>query len=101
MRRIGISAGIVAMLGALSFAPAFAAPQTYFAAQLGNDANPGSFSFPFRHLAAALAIANDGDTIIIEQGDYGPGTIQDAVTILAPPGGGIFAPPGSPCLTVN
>src|SRR5260221_11862984 len=101
MRRIGTLAGIVAVLGAFSVAPAFAAPQTLFAAQQGNDGNPGTFASPVRHLAAALAIANAGDTIIIEQGDYGAGVIQDAITLLAPQGGGIFGPPGSPCLTIN
>lgn len=103
MRKIGILAGIVAMLGGLSVAPAFAAPQTLWVSQGGSDATgTGAFFNPYRTLSKALTVSNDGDTIQLEQGDYSPGgVIQDAVIILAPPGGGIFGPPGAPCLIVN
>ena len=73
-----------------------------FASVIGSDGTgDGSFTFPFRTLQHAYAQAQIGDTVkLVEPGDYGPATIDKAITIIGTPGAGIFDPGGN-AITVN
>jgi hypothetical protein len=43
---------------------------TYYVSTIGNDANTGSQSAPFRHLSRGAAAAQAGDTVIVMDGIY-------------------------------
>ena len=54
--------------------PCFAA--TYYVSLTGNNSNPGTESLPWRTIAKAATVAIGGDTVIIEDGNYGE-LVQD------------------------
>jgi hypothetical protein len=65
------------------------APRT-FVASTGNDANPCSLVLPCRTFAAAVAqTASAGEVIPLDSAGYGPVTITQSVSIIAP--GGVYA----------
>jgi nitrous oxidase accessory protein NosD len=65
-----------------------AAPaQRTFVASNGNDANPCSIAAPCRAFTAALAqTLSGGEVIVLDSAGYGPVTISQSVSIIAPPG---------------
>ncbi len=65
---------------------AFAAQRT-FVASTGNDANPCSLTLPCRGFAAAVAAVDaGGEVVALDSAGYGPVTITQALSIVAPPG---------------
>lgn len=63
------------------------AVQRTFVASYGNDANPCSLVQPCRALEAAFALTSaGGEVIVLDAAGYGPLTINQAVSIIAPPG---------------
>ena len=101
MRRIAISLVAVAFLAtASSFA---LAAQRTFVSGAGSDSNACSLVAPCRSLAAALVnTAVNGEIIIQDSAGYGPVTIAQSVSIVAPPGvyGGISIASGTG-ITIN
>ena len=66
---------------------ACAAAQRTFVATSGNDAHPCSLAAPCRTFAAAMAQTNaNGEIVVLDAGGYGPVTITQSVSIIAPPG---------------
>lgn len=65
---------------------AFAAQRT-FVASYGVDSNPCSPIQPCRTFAAAVALTSaNGEVIVLDSAGYGPVTISQPVSIVAPPG---------------
>jgi Right handed beta helix region len=61
--------------------------RTFVSAQLGNDANACSPTSPCRTFAHAISMtAAGGEVIALDSGGYGPFTIAQAVSIIAPQG---------------
>ena len=74
-----------------------AAAQRTFVASTGNDANPCSLAKPCRGFAAAVGMTNPGgEVIVLDSAGYGPVTITQSVSIVAPlgvyAGISVFAP---------
>jgi parallel beta helix pectate lyase-like protein len=66
--------------------PVAAVPRV-FVSGLGNDANPGSITSPKRSFTSALTVTDPaGEIIVLDSAGYGPVTINQAVSIIAPPG---------------
>jgi hypothetical protein len=89
-----MSALIVAA-AALATGDASASAQRTFVASYGNDANPCSRTQPCRSFSAALAQAiGGGEVIALDSAGYGPITITQSVSVIAPDGvrAGISAP---------
>jgi hypothetical protein len=88
---------IIAILAAASSGGAGAANSRSFVASYGNDANPCTISAACRSFAAAVAATTPyGEVIVLDSAGYGPVTIAQSVTIVAPDGvfAGISASPG-------
>src|SRR5438874_11521405 len=63
------------------------AQRTFVSAATGNDANPCTRTAPCRNFAAAIAqTASGGEVIVLDSGGYGTVTINQAVSLVAPPG---------------
>jgi parallel beta helix pectate lyase-like protein len=94
---------LVSLLITLTCAlPAFAVPRV-FVSGLGNDANPGSITSPKRSFTSALTVTDaGGEIVVLDSAGYGPVTISQSVSIIAPPGvyAGITASSGQ-AITVN
>ena len=71
VRRLGLWV-LVALGMAAPVLPAGAA--TYYVATGGSDSNPGTQAAPFLTLQQAANTAVAGDTVIVQDGTYGPGT---------------------------
>ncbi|MEO8673975.1 MAG: right-handed parallel beta-helix repeat-containing protein [Casimicrobiaceae bacterium] len=96
MRCIVRSLVIVSLL-ATPASLAFAAQRT-FVSGIGSDSNACSLVAPCRSIAAALLkTAPDGEIILQDSAGYGPVTIAQSVSIVAPPGvyGGISIAAGA------
>jgi len=66
--------------------PAWAAQRT-FVSRSGADSNPCTTDQPCRSFAAAIAVTNpNGEVVAIDSAGYGPVTVTQGVTILAPLG---------------
>jgi hypothetical protein len=66
---------------------AAAAVQRTFVASNGNDANPCSLVAPCRSFDAAIAqTSSGGEVIVLDSAGYGPATVSQAVSIIAPAG---------------
>jgi len=66
--------------------PASAAQRT-FVSYRGSDLNPCAVDSPCRSFAAAIAQTNaNGEVVAVDSAGYGPVTITQAVTIVAPLG---------------
>ncbi len=64
-----------------------AAAQRTFVASNGSDLNPCSLSQPCRSFLFAIAqTAPGGEVIVLDSAGYGPVTISQSVSIIAPPG---------------
>jgi hypothetical protein len=72
---------------AVTSAPAFAAAQRTFVASTGSDANACSLVAPCRTFGRAITQTSaGGEVIVLDSGGYGPVTIAQSVSIIAPPG---------------
>jgi hypothetical protein len=78
---------IAVLVSAVIVAPfAFAAPRT-FVSSSGVDTNPCSRTAPCRSFTAALAQTTPGGTIVVlDSAGYGPVTISQSVSLIAPEG---------------
>ena len=66
---------------------AAAVAQRTFVASGGSDANPCSLAAPCRSFGAAIAqTSSGGEVIVLDSAGYGPVTISQAVSIVAPAG---------------
>jgi hypothetical protein len=80
--RISCAIGLVL----LTIGTTFAAQRT-FVSGAGNDANPCSLVAPCRGFAAAVAqTAAGGEVVVLDSAGYGPVTITQSVSLIAPPG---------------
>jgi hypothetical protein len=74
----------------LALGPANAAVQRTFVASYGFSANTAfncSIAYPCRAFSEALsATASGGEVIVLDSAGYGPATITQSVSIIAPPG---------------
>lgn len=78
---LGIS--ITAVLGT----PALAASARTFVASTGNDANTCTLALPCRTFTQALTqTSNGGEIVVLDSAGYGPVTIGQSVSIVAPDG---------------
>jgi len=83
---------------------ALAAVQRTFVASTGNDLNPCSLAAPCRAFGAAIAQTSaNGEVIVLDSAGYGPATITQPVSIIAPPGiyAGISVTLGGAGMTVS
>jgi hypothetical protein len=68
-------------------APAFGLTGRTFVASYGNDSNPCSLPAPCRSFNFAIAQTNSGgEVVVLDSGGYGPATITQSVSIIAPAG---------------
>lgn len=82
---------------AASEAAAIAGVQRTFVASNGNDANPCSIALPCRSFASAIGLLiSGGEVIVLDSAGYGPVTITQSASIIAPAGvyAGISVPAG-------
>ena len=85
-------------------ADAMAAAQRTFVSSSGSDGNPCSLALPCRAFTAAIAqTLTDGEVIVLDSAGYGPATISQPVSIIAPSGiyAGISVTLGGVGLTVS
>ena len=69
------------------FASGSMAQQRTFVSGVGNDGNPCSRTAPCRTISQALmGTSAGGEVIVLDSAGYGPVTITQAVSIIAPPG---------------
>jgi len=97
MRRIAVL-GLFALAWTSPVIVVAATAQRTFVASHGSDAYPCSLTQPCRSFAAAIAKTSDnGEVIVLDSGGYGPVTITQSVSIIAPAGvyAGISAPSSS------
>jgi len=87
LRRTCALASIAFVLSLSAATNAMATAQRTFVASNGNDANPCSIVSPCRAFAAAIAqtIAG-GEVIVLDSAGYGPVTISQSVSLIAPAG---------------
>ena len=82
-----LSRFVIVVLAVMSMPALAALPQRTFVASTGSDANPCSITLPCRGFAAAVALTNPGgEVIVLDSAGYGPVTITQAVSIIAPAG---------------
>lgn len=87
MLRRALALVAVAFLCILTSTGAMATAQRTFVASNGSDANPCSITAPCRGFTAALVqTTSGGEIIVLDSAGYGPVTINQAVSIIAPPG---------------
>ena len=81
-----VAAGAFAM-ALLVPLPAFATAQRTFVASAGNDGYPCTLSQPCRSFATAIGkTADKGEVIVLDSAGYGPFTITQSVSVIAPAG---------------
>jgi hypothetical protein len=104
LRRALASASLAFALSLLTSADATAIAQRTFVASNGNDAHPCSLTLPCRAFAAAIAqTIGGGEVIVLDSAGYGPVTITQSISIIAPAGvyAGIFVPGGQTGVHIN
>jgi hypothetical protein len=80
-------ASITLVLSVFASTEATAAAQRTFVAPNGSDANPCSIALPCRSFTAAIAqTLSAGEVIVLDSAGYGPVTITQSVSIIAPAG---------------
>ena len=85
-RRLFTLAIVVALLGP-AFVPAAFGAQRTFVLSTGVDTNPCSIAAPCRSFATALTHTDSGGEItVLDSAGYGPVTVAQSVSIIAPPG---------------
>ena len=78
---------MVALLSIGITGSAFATAQRTFVSASANDSNPCSLTQPCRSFAAAIAHTNPGgEVVVLDSAGYGPVTIANDVSLIAPPG---------------
>jgi len=76
-----------AILPAILAASLCQAQQRTFVSGLGNDLNPCTRAQPCRNFAQAISITNTGgEVVVLDSAGYGPVTIANSVSLIAPPG---------------
>ena len=76
-----------ALAGGLATDAAAVLAQRTFVASTGSDAAVCSLAFPCRSFGAAIAqTLSGGEVIVLDSAGYGPATIGQPVSIIAPPG---------------
>jgi hypothetical protein len=103
LRRTITLASIAFVLSFLTSTVALAAAQRTFVASNGNDANPCSLVLPCRSFASAIAqTISGGEVIVLDSAGYGPVTITQSVSIIAPAGiyAGISVPSNQMGVTI-
>jgi len=83
---------LVVAIAFVASGSASAASQRTFVASTGVDTNPCTITAPCRGFATAVSKTNpDGEVIVLDSAGYGPVTVAQSVSIIAPPGvyGGI------------
>jgi parallel beta helix pectate lyase-like protein len=84
IRCLVLLCAISAMFSALGL---MAAQRTFVSAGSGSDSNPCSRLSPCRNFAAALLQTDaSGEIVVLDSGGYGPVTITQSVSIIAPTG---------------
>ena len=87
MNNFVLSRALTALVFAALSELACAAAQRTFVATTGLDTHPCSLTAPCRTFAAAMAQTNaKGEIVVLDAGGYGPVTITQSVSIIAPPG---------------
>lgn len=82
-----LSLAIVSFLSILTSMGAMGTAQRTFVASTGSDANPCSIAAPCRGFARAITQTSDGgEVIVVDSAGYGPVTITQSVSIVAPAG---------------
>ena len=98
-------ASIAVAIAALGPDGAMATAQRTFVASYGNDANACSLTQPCRGFAAAVAKTDrNGEVIVLDSAGYGPVTINQPISIVAPAGiyaGITLSSDGSTGITIN
>jgi len=80
------TAGVLLLAAAISN-DADALAQRTFVASSGADTNSCAITQPCRSFASAIALtAGGGEVIVLDSAGYGPVTISQSVSIIAPPG---------------
>jgi hypothetical protein len=75
------------LLGALAAPPALALVQRAFVASYGLDTNPCSLALPCRSFDIAIPkVVSGGEVIVLDSAGYGPTTITQSVSLIAPAG---------------
>ena len=84
-RRVWRAAGLAPFVVLLTVSSALAQVSRTFIASYGNDADNCSLTLPCRGFAAALAKTQDkGEVVVLDSAGYGPATISQSVSIVAP-----------------
>ncbi len=84
-RRVWRAAGLAPFVVLLTVSSALAQVSRTFVASYGNDADNCSLTLPCRGFAAALAKTQDkGEVVVLDSAGYGPATISQSVSIVAP-----------------
>lgn len=87
LRRIRSRIGWAAVMALLLPATGRAAQRTFVSAGSGSDANPCTRQAPCRQFTAAIAQTDSGgEVVVLDSGGYGPVTIGQSVTVVAPTG---------------
>ncbi len=87
IRHTGALCASVAALALASADPSAAAGQRSFVSTVGVDNPTCSIASPCRSFSAAItATSAGGEVIVLNSGGYGPVTITQSVSIVAPPG---------------
>jgi len=89
---------------AIAGAASAALPQRTFVGSTGLDTNPCTIVQPCRSFAVAIThTATDGEVIVLDSAGYGPVTITQPVSLIAPAGvyAGISVPAGQDGITVS
>ncbi len=85
-----ISRMVLALCALIVSVPAFAAAQRTFVASYGSPANTAfncSIAKPCRAFSEAMGVTSTGgEIIVLDSAGYGPVTITQSVSIIAPPG---------------
>src|SRR5438477_9591417 len=89
-----VAAGGVLAAGSFASGPTAAkriaagpAQRTFVSAASGDDVNPCTRALPCRNFQAAIAqTTSGGEVVVLDSGGYGPVTISQAVSLVAPPG---------------
>jgi hypothetical protein len=81
-----LSVMLAVSLGSLPMAVSASAQRT-FVATTGSDANSCALTAPCRSFGAAITKTNaNGEVVVLDSGGYGPVTISQSISLIAPPG---------------
>jgi hypothetical protein len=102
MTRTNFVAAALALVAALSAAPAQAQALRTFVSTTGSDTNPCSITQPCRHFQAAVNVtAAGGEVDALDPGGYSPVTINQAITIEGQGWSYVAPPTTGAAITIN